>query len=81
MSKNLFKFMNLLKNFSDYPFLINRLPQKGNLPQVKKHCTKPRPHGQQEFYNSSETWLEAVFGFRGVNAFVYGCLSRRQDEF
>ena len=30
--------MNLLKFFSDYPFLIHRLPQKGNLPQVKKHC-------------------------------------------
>ena len=32
MSKNLSKFMNLLNFFSDYPFLINRLPQ------VKKHC-------------------------------------------
>ena len=40
MSKNLSKFMNLLKNFSDYPFLSHRLPQKGNLPQVKKHCFK-----------------------------------------
>ena len=31
--------MNLLKNFSDYPFLIHILPQMGNLPQVKKHCS------------------------------------------
>ena len=38
MSKNLSKFMNLLKFFSDYPFLILRLHQKGNLPQVKNHC-------------------------------------------
>ena len=40
MSKNLSKFMNLLKKFSDYPFLIHKLPQKGNLPQVKKHWYK-----------------------------------------
>ena len=30
--------MNWLKFFSDYTFLIHKLPQKGNLPQVKKHC-------------------------------------------
>ena len=36
--KNLSKFMNLLKIISDYPFLIHKLPQKSNLPQVKKHC-------------------------------------------
>ena len=40
MSKNLSKFMNWLKNFSDYTFLIHKLPQKGNLPQVKKHCSR-----------------------------------------
>ena len=33
--------MNWLKIFSDYTFLIHKLPKKGNLPQVKKHCLKP----------------------------------------
>ncbi len=26
------------KKISDYPFLIQKLPQKSNLPQFKKHC-------------------------------------------
>ena len=36
--------MNWLKFFADYTFLIHKLPQKGNLPQVKKHWTKMTHH-------------------------------------
>ena len=39
-SKNLSKFMISLKKFSDYPFLIHKLPKTGDLPQVKKHCIR-----------------------------------------
>ena len=47
--------MNLLKNFSDYPFLIHRLPQKGNLPQVKKHCSS------LIYYNMLDTAINSLF--------------------
>ena len=31
-------YKNLLKFFSDYPFLFHKLPQKGNLPQILKEA-------------------------------------------
>ena len=64
--KNMSKFMNLLKFFSDYHFLNHRLPQKGNLPQVKKHCSILYNQRFFEWRLSSEIWvgkdfLEAIF--------------------
>ena len=38
LSKDLSKFLNLLRKFLRLPFSIHRLLQKGNLPQIKKHC-------------------------------------------
>ena len=38
ISREIFNHRNLPKKISDYPFLIQKLPQKSNLPQFKKHC-------------------------------------------
>ena len=40
ISQEIFNHRNLPKKNSDYPFLIQKLPQKSNLPQFKKHCSK-----------------------------------------
>ena len=43
--------------FSDYPFLIHRLPQNGNLPQVKKHCDLANPPLLPLIVNVVHGWL------------------------